>query len=125
MLLHNGRSFREGLSGNHTLRTRKRFPVCIPAGVSYAPPGGGIVTVVDDVRDQLRRASAKYLKTGQERDAAQEALVAVVVAALRQGLTPTEVVELSPYSPAYIRKIARQHQIPAAPLGRKSRTKQQ
>jgi hypothetical protein len=80
------------------------------------------VIVVDDVRDQLRRASAKYLKTGQEHDATQEALVAVVVAALRQGLTPTEVVELSPYSPAYVRKIARQHEIPAAPLGRKPRT---
>jgi hypothetical protein len=97
--------------------------VHILAGVSYALPGGAIVIVVDDVRDQLRRASAKYLKTSQEHDAAQEALVAVVVAALRQGLTPTEVVELSPYSPAYVRKIARQHQIPAAPLGRKPRAK--
>ena len=95
----------------------------ILASVSYALPGGATVIVVDDVRDQLRRASAKYLKTGQEHDAAQEALLAVVVAALRQGLTPTEVVELSPYSPAYIRKIARQHEIPAAPLGRKPRTK--
>jgi hypothetical protein len=45
------------------------------------------------------------------------------VAALRQGLTPTEVVELSPYSPAYVRKIARRHEIPAAPLGRKPRVR--
>jgi hypothetical protein len=92
-------------------------------GVSYAPRGGGIVAGVDDVRAQLRRASAKYLKTSREHDAAQEALVAVVVAALREGVAPTEVVELSPFGPAYVRKIARDHEIPPATLGRKRSAK--
>ncbi len=78
---------------------------------------------VDDTRAQLRRASAKYLKTGREHDAAQEALLAVVVAALRDGMAPSEVVELSPFGPAYVRKIARDHQIPPARLGRKPRPK--
>jgi hypothetical protein len=79
---------------------------------------------VDDLRAQLRRAAARYAETGREHDAAQEALVAVVVAALREGMAPTEVVALSSYRPAYVRKIARQYEIPAAPVGRKRRTTQ-
>lgn len=77
---------------------------------------------MDDLRTRLRQAAARYAETGREHDAAQEALVAVVVAALRDGMAPTEVVALSTYSPAYVRKIARQYEIPAAPVGRKRRT---
>jgi hypothetical protein len=79
---------------------------------------------VDDIRDQLRKASARYVKTGREHDAAQAALMTVVAAALLEGMSPTEVVEMSPFSAAYVRKIARENGIPPAKLGRKPRSRQ-
>jgi hypothetical protein len=80
---------------------------------------------VDDIRDQLRTASTRYVKTGRAHDAAQVALMAVVAAALLEGVSPTEVVELSRFSAAYVRRIARENGIPPAKLGRKPRSSQQ
>ncbi|TQL35618.1 hypothetical protein FB564_0677 [Salinispora arenicola] len=42
-----------------------------------------------------------------------------VVAALRDGLGPTDVERLSPFSGAYVRKLAREHEIPPALPGPK------
>jgi anti-sigma regulatory factor (Ser/Thr protein kinase) len=74
---------------------------------------------VDDLRAELRRAATAYGKATRAQQVAQEALVAVVVATLRAGMPPGEVSALSTLSPSYVRKIARDHGIPPAPLGRK------
>ncbi|MEV4493161.1 hypothetical protein AB0K04_23965 [Micromonospora coxensis] len=42
-----------------------------------------------------------------------------MVAALRGGIGPAEVERLSPFSGAYVRKLAREHSIPPAPPGPK------
>jgi hypothetical protein len=46
-----------------------------------------------------------------------------VVAALRDGVPPTEVVQLSPFSATYVRILAREHGVPPAPGGLKPRAK--
>jgi hypothetical protein len=69
---------------------------------------------VNDPRQSLGRASEEYREAEQRFDQARQALVGVVVEALRAGVPPTEVVELSPFSPAYVRVIAREHGIPPA-----------
>lgn len=76
---------------------------------------------MDDIRDQLRAAATRYQATGREHDAAQAILVERVVAALKADMAPTEVIALSSLSGAYVRKIAREHGIPPARLGRKPR----
>ncbi|MBB5824734.1 hypothetical protein [Micromonospora carbonacea] len=72
-----------------------------------------------DPRDELSAATKRYRRTEAAHEAAREAVVAAVVAALRQGVGPTEVERLSPFSGAYIRKLARQNDVPAAPPGPK------
>ena len=76
---------------------------------------------MDDQRAEIRRAVARYARTERAHQAAQEALIIAVVAALRAGVSPTEVVELSGFSATYARRIARENGIPPAPLGRKPR----
>jgi hypothetical protein len=78
---------------------------------------------VSDPRQELGRATARYEQTGQEHEKSREALIAAVVAALRAGAPPSEVVALSPFSAAYVRTLAREHGIPPAPGGLKPRAK--
>jgi len=52
---------------------------------------------------------------------ARRAVVDAVVDALRAGLTPSEVEQLSPFSSTTIRTIARENQIPPATRGPKPR----
>jgi hypothetical protein len=72
---------------------------------------------VNDPRQSLRKAGEQYSQAEQRREHARQVLVDAVVAALRAGVPPTEVVELSPFSPAHVRVIARQHGIPPAKGG--------
>jgi hypothetical protein len=75
---------------------------------------------VSDPREDLVRATARYGKTEREHDLSREAVVDAVVAALRAGMPPAEVVNLSPFGPTYVRTLAREHGIPPAPGGLKS-----
>jgi hypothetical protein len=56
----------------------------------------------------------QYRKAERQFDEARQAVIQAVVTALRAGVPPTEVVELSPFSPAHVRVIARDHGIPPA-----------
>ena len=69
----------------------------------------------------LDAATKRYRAADKARDEAQTAVVAAIVAALRSGDGPTEVANRSPFTAAYVRKIARDHQIPPAPPGLKPR----
>jgi len=61
----------------------------------------------------VREAARRYQKTEQAHERAREALVAAVVKALEAGERPTDVTSWSPFTPAYVRRIAREHGIEA------------
>ncbi len=50
---------------------------------------------------------------------ARQDLIEAIVHALREGVGPAEVQRLSPFTSAYIRKLARDNDVPPAALGRK------
>ncbi|GAA3765884.1 hypothetical protein GCM10022379_37150 [Micromonospora maritima] len=74
---------------------------------------------MSDARDVLSAATKRYQRTEAAHEAARDAVVAAVLAALREGVGPSEVERLSPFSGAYIRKLARENDIPPAPPGPK------
>jgi hypothetical protein len=66
--------------------------------------------------DALAEATRRYRQTKAKHDDAQEAVAAAALAALKAGHRPTDVVEHSPFTAAYIRRIAREAGIePARP----------
>ena len=62
----------------------------------------------------VRDAARRYQKTEQAHEQARKDLVAAVVKALEAGERPTDVTSWSPFTPAYVRRIAREHGIQAA-----------
>jgi hypothetical protein len=77
---------------------------------------------VTDAREHLAAATRRYRRTEAAHEAARQAVIMAVVDALRSGLSPSDVERLSPFSGAYIRKLAREHEIPPAPPGPKRAT---
>lgn len=67
----------------------------------------------------LDTATERYEQAKTALEAAQEDVIAKVVAALRAGEMPTVVAKRSPFTEAYVRKIARDHNIPPAKPGKK------
>lgn len=65
----------------------------------------------------LRAANKRYEETAGEHERSRLAAIAAVVAALKSGATPTEVTRDSPFTDAYVRKIARDHGVPPARSG--------
>lgn len=97
--------------------TLLRIKVAIQGSVAQV--GSGNLVGVTDAREQLSAATKRYRRTEAAHETAREAVIMAVVAALRGGLSPTDVERLSPFSGAYIRKLAREHAIPPAPPGPK------
>ncbi|MGW2050795.1 hypothetical protein ACWCPF_37325 [Streptomyces sp. NPDC001858] len=73
-----------------------------------------------DVEQALDQATRKYRETEEAHDEARKAAVAAVVAALKGGMRPTDVTERSPFTAAYVRRIARENGIEPAKPGPKS-----
>jgi hypothetical protein len=66
--------------------------------------------------DALAEATKRYRKTKTAHDDAQEAVTAAAIAALRAGHRPTDVTDVSPFTAAYVRRLAREAGIePARP----------
>lgn len=66
--------------------------------------------------DALAEATKRYRRTKTAHDDAQEAVTAAAIAALRAGHRPTDVTERSPFTAAYVRRLAREAGIePARP----------
>jgi hypothetical protein len=63
----------------------------------------------------IRAAAAQYQETEAAHEKARAALVAAVVAALKAGERPTDVTDWSPFTAAYVRKLARTNGIEAVP----------
>src|ERR1051326_7684551 len=74
-----------------------------------------------DARAQLTAATRRYRTTEADHEQARQAALNPVVPALRASIGPAEVPRLSPFTPAYVRKIARDNGIPPAPPGPKRR----
>jgi hypothetical protein len=74
-----------------------------------------------DLRRQLAAATQRYQATETAHEEARQAAIQAVIAALRGQVGPTEVAGLSPFTAAYVRKLARDHGIPPAPVGPKRR----
>lgn len=72
-----------------------------------------------DVRDELAAATRRYRRTEAAHEEARLAAIAASLAALRAGVGPAEVERLSPFTGAYLRKLAREEGIPPAAPGPK------
>jgi len=60
-----------------------------------------------DPLDVVDETTAAYQETEKAHEAARKAAIAAVLAALRAGKRPTDVVERSPFTDAYVRRLAR------------------
>lgn len=72
-----------------------------------------------NVRQELEQATRRYRKTEKAHVAARDAAVELVIAALRGGERPTDVAEWSPFTAAYVRRLAREYDIEPAKPGPK------
>jgi hypothetical protein len=66
----------------------------------------------------LDEAARDYRETKQAHEKAQETVIAAALDALRAGKRPTEVVDHSPFTAAYVRKLARDNGIEPAKKGK-------
>ncbi|MBG0818189.1 hypothetical protein [Planomonospora sp. ID82291] len=74
---------------------------------------------VNDPLDALDASTRRYRETEAEHEKSRTAVIADVVAALKAGQRPTDVVKHSPFTDAYVRRLAREHGIEAKPRGAK------
>jgi hypothetical protein len=72
--------------------------------------------------DALAGSTRRYRRTKKAHEEATEATIADVVAALRAGARPTDVVAHSPFTAAHVRSIAREHGIEPAKKGGPAKT---
>jgi hypothetical protein len=93
---------------------------CIDTEVCYAT-ALRYSFVVPDPRDALRAAASRYRDTASDHEKARLAAIEAVLSALKAGITPTEVERLSPFTGAYVRRLARENGIPPAAPGPKGR----
>ena len=69
-----------------------------------------------DTANNLAEATRRYVRTKKAHEEARAAAEQAVVDALRAGMRPTDVTNASPFTAAYVRRIAREHGVePAAP----------
>lgn len=73
----------------------------------------------------LDEATELYEATEAAHEAAREQAVSAVLSALRQGVEPTVVAERSPFTAAYVRRLARDAGIPPAKVGMKPKVAEQ
>lgn len=72
-----------------------------------------------DPMTKLDEAAAQYRRAKQALDDARETAAKAVAEALRAGQRPTDVTARSPFTAAYVRQIARAHDIEPAKPGPK------
>jgi hypothetical protein len=73
-----------------------------------------------DPMENLDKATSRYRKTEAAHSEARDAAIEAVVEALRAGERPTDVTNRSPFTTAYVRRIARDNDIEPARRGPKS-----
>lgn len=88
------------------------------AHLCFANKGCATLFRMDEL-EALDEATCQYRQTEADHDAAREAAVTAVLTALRAGKRPTDVAERSPFTPAYVRRLARENGIEPAKPGPK------
>jgi hypothetical protein len=83
-----------------------------------AQPDCGIVLAMEEHEEALRASTRRYRRTEAAHKDSREASTADVIAALRAGMPPTKVAELSPFTATHVRKLARGAGIPPASKGK-------
>ena len=78
----------------------------------------GIIPYMDEHEEALRASTRRYRRTEAAHEESRKASVADVIAALRAGVPPTKVAELSPFTATHVRKLARDAKIPPARKGK-------
>jgi hypothetical protein len=72
---------------------------------------------VTRLREEIRAATRKYRRTEKAHEQARDELIAAIVHGLRNGVRPAMAEEDSPFKGAYIRRIRKDHDIPAFKKG--------
>lgn len=80
----------------------------------------GIVIVMDEHEEALKASTRRYRRTETAHEESRKAATADVLAALKAGMPPTKVVELSPFTATHVRKLARGAGIPPARKGKQA-----
>lgn len=75
------------------------------------------MTEATNILTNLDASTRRYRKTEAAHEQSRDEVTAAVVAALRAGVRPTDVVAHSPFTAAYVRKIARDNGIEPARKG--------
>lgn len=69
----------------------------------------------------INDATRKYVRAKEAYESARKEVVEAVVAALVAGERPTDVAAASPFTPAYVRRLAKERGVEGAPPGPKPR----
>lgn len=72
-----------------------------------------------DPLDVLDEATRHYRQTEEAHKEARDAAITAVVAALKAGKRPTDVAARSPFTDAYVRRVAREHGVEPARKGKR------
>lgn len=72
-------------------------------------------------KQELREVTAQFKELERQLDELREKAGPLVVSLLKAGEPPTEVADLSPFSTAWVRNLARANGIPPASRGRRRR----
>jgi hypothetical protein len=75
---------------------------------------------MDEHEEALRASTRRYRRTKAAHEESRKAAAADVIAALKAGLPPTQVANLSPFTATQVRKLARGADIPPAVKGKSS-----
>ncbi|HEY8456614.1 MAG TPA: hypothetical protein VIL34_13570 [Actinopolymorphaceae bacterium] len=67
-----------------------------------------------DPRVSIKAATRKYIASAEKHAANRREVIRACLDALRAGVPPTEVANLSPFTATYIRRLARENGIPPA-----------
>jgi hypothetical protein len=75
---------------------------------------------MDEHEEAIRASTRRYKRTEAAHKEAREASTADVIAALKAGMPPTKVADLSPFTATHVRKLARDADIPPAVKGKRT-----
>jgi hypothetical protein len=79
-----------------------------------------MISAMDKYEEALRTSTRRYKRTETAHEESRKVSAADVLAALRAGVPPTRVAELSPFTATHVRKLAREAGIPPAVKGKRA-----
>lgn len=77
-----------------------------------------MILAMDEYEEALKASTRRYRRTEAAHEESRKASSADVIAALRAGVPPTRVADLSPFTATHVRALAREAGIPPARKGK-------